>query len=91
MTPQFVLLGLALLIIGFVVGRVTASGRRTTVTYERPRARAAGEPPGTDTGVKAALLAGNKIEAIKRYRQVHGTGLKEAKDAVDALEARLKR
>jgi len=28
---------------------------------------------------------GNKIEAIKRYRQLTGLGLKESKDAVDAL------
>lgn len=29
---------------------------------------------------------GNKIEAIKLYRQVFGVGLKEAKDAVEAME-----
>lgn len=35
----------------------------------------------------AALLRMNrKIEAIKLYRQMTGTGLKEAKDAVDNLE-----
>ena len=32
---------------------------------------------------------GNKIEAIKAYRETTGLGLKEAKDAVDALERRL--
>ena len=31
--------------------------------------------------------SGNKIEAIKRYRQLTGLGLKESKDAVDALVA----
>lgn len=30
-------------------------------------------------------LNGRKIEAIKRYREVHGVGLKEAKDAVEAM------
>jgi len=29
--------------------------------------------------------SGNKIEAIKLYRQTTGAGLKEAKDAVEAL------
>ena len=30
------------------------------------------------------LRAGQKIEAIKEYRALHGVGLKEAKDAIDA-------
>lgn len=34
------------------------------------------------------LEQGRKIEAIKRYREQSGTGLKEAKDAVDLLAAR---
>src|SRR5262249_8900659 len=34
------------------------------------------------------LNQGLKIEAIKRYRQRTGVGLKEAKDAVDALQQR---
>jgi ribosomal protein L7/L12 len=37
--------------------------------------------------IAAAIRAGRKIEAIKLYRQAHGVGLKEAKDAVDAYEA----
>lgn len=31
------------------------------------------------------VIAGKKIEAIKLYREVHGVGLKEAKDAVDKI------
>ncbi|MCW5954672.1 MAG: ribosomal protein L7/L12 [Propionibacteriaceae bacterium] len=34
------------------------------------------------------LASGRKIEAIKRYREATGLGLKEAKDAVDYWEAR---
>ncbi len=35
------------------------------------------------------LLAqnGNLVEAIRRYRELYGVGLKEARDAVDALAA----
>lgn len=33
-----------------------------------------------------ALMAGNKILAIKIYREQYGVGLKEAKDAIDAME-----
>jgi large subunit ribosomal protein L7/L12 len=91
MTPEFVLIGAALLIIGFVVGRMTAPRQRTTVTYEPPRSRPAAKPPSADAGIEASLRAGNKIEAIRRYRQLNGTSLKEAKDAVEALEARLRR
>jgi large subunit ribosomal protein L7/L12 len=91
MTPEFVLIGAALLIIGFVVGRVTAPRQRTTVTYEPPRSRASAKAPSIDAGIEASLRAGNRIEAIRRYRELNGTGLKEAKDAVEALEARLKR
>ncbi|HEU5097444.1 MAG TPA: ribosomal protein L7/L12 [Roseiflexaceae bacterium] len=33
----------------------------------------------------ALAAQGNKIEAIKRYRELTGVGLKEAKDYVDRL------
>ena len=34
--------------------------------------------------VKAAIEQGNKLEAIKLFREHNGVGLKEAKDAIDA-------
>lgn len=37
-------------------------------------------------GIWSALMAGNKILAIKLYREQYGVGLKEAKDAIDAME-----
>lgn len=37
--------------------------------------------------VLAEVAAGKKIQAIKTYREATGVGLKEAKDAVEALEA----
>lgn len=39
--------------------------------------------------IKQLLTDGHKIEAIKVYREQTGVGLKEAKDAVDAIERRL--
>ena len=36
-----------------------------------------------------ALKDGNKIEAIKHYRYVHGVGLKEAKQAVEKINENL--
>jgi ribosomal protein L7/L12 len=45
--------------------------------------------PGADGGVDAQVVAlaqsGQKIDAIKRYRQLTGVGLAEAKQVVDGL------
>ncbi|MBC8011630.1 MAG: ribosomal protein L7/L12 [Burkholderiales bacterium] len=49
--------------------------------------------PLSDAQINAisdALRGGNKIEAIKLYREATGLGLKESKDAVEALEADLR-
>jgi ribosomal protein L7/L12 len=43
----------------------------------------------TEHEIRELLLAGKKIEAIKRYRESSGLGLKESKDAVDAVEKEL--
>ena len=43
--------------------------------------------PATDPDVQVQLARGNKIQAIKRVRELTGWGLKEAKDYVDGLEA----
>jgi large subunit ribosomal protein L7/L12 len=53
-----------------------------------------GEPSRSGSGrlsadVRDLLVAGNKIGAIKRYREETGLGLKESKEAVEALEAQL--
>lgn len=53
----------------------------------RPAARSAPAPTSRSTlaEVHALAAAGNKIAAIKLYRELTGVGLKEAKDYVDAL------
>ncbi len=60
---------------------------------------AAGKPPPSGAApspsadamqvVSALVTAGKKIEAIRAYRKAAGVDLKDAKDAVDALEARI--
>jgi ribosomal protein L7/L12 len=52
--------------------------------------------PGTVSDVQLqaidlALSAGNKIEAIKLLREATGLGLKEAKDAIEAMERHSRR
>jgi len=43
------------------------------------------EAPDIDEHVRNLVDEGKKIEAIKLYRQTTGLGLKEAKDAVEAV------
>lgn len=40
-----------------------------------------------DQDIVELIRAGNKIEAIRRYRERYGVGLREAKEAVDAADA----
>lgn len=46
-------------------------------------------PPETDTmgEVRDLVRRGRKIQAIKVYRELTGAGLKDAKDAVERIEA----
>ncbi|MCB0330025.1 MAG: ribosomal protein L7/L12 [Bdellovibrionales bacterium] len=42
--------------------------------------------PATEADILTFIEAGRKIDAIKAYREVHRVGLKEAKEAVEAME-----
>ena len=50
--------------------------------------------PGISTNqeeqIKELLAKGQKVAAIKLYREMTGIGLKEAKDAVDAINAHMR-
>ncbi len=48
------------------------------------------EPSPSDPQVQELLGQGRKINAIKLYREQTGVGLKEAKEAIDSLEAQMK-
>jgi len=43
-----------------------------------------------DQQMQELIVQGRKINAIKLYRERTGVGLKEAKEAVDSLEAQMK-
>ena len=64
-----------------------------TMEGQAPRSGSApGELNKSDReAVRKYLAAGEKIQAIKVYREATGVGLKEAKDAVEAMEAHLPR
>lgn len=38
-----------------------------------------------------AIIEGRKIEAIKRYREISGVGLREAKEFIETLTAKLRK
>lgn len=57
------------------------------VRLSAPTAGASANGASSEAGVRSLLASGDKIGAIKQYRELTGLGLKEAKDAVDALEA----
>lgn len=96
MEMQTLAIGAGLFILGFLIGRFTAPKERSTTVYQPVRARddrqsGNGRDIATiDPEVEAALVSGHKMKAIKRYRKLYGADLKGAKDAVDAIEARLK-
>ena len=46
--------------------------------------------PSPDAGILALAQAGQKIEAIKLYREKYNVGLAEAKTAVEAMVAQPK-
>jgi ribosomal protein L7/L12 len=57
---------------------------RLNIDYADPNAN-----PVLSPQIQDALRRGNKIEAIKIYRELTGVGLAEAKQAIDGLENRL--
>jgi len=46
--------------------------------------------PVLEAKIKSMLARRQKIEAVKIYREEYGIGLKEAKDAVDRIEATMR-
>jgi ribosomal protein L7/L12 len=80
------LLGLALWL-GFVIGRATGAGRAGRDRLAGPPQLPPNVSPEAMARIRAELAAGNTITAIKLMRDATpGMGLKEAKDAVEALE-----
>jgi len=86
METQSLVIGIGLLALGFVIGRFTSPKDKTTTVYQPIAGR---EVTAADPEIEALLRAGKKIDAIKLYRQNYGVELKDAKDAVDAVESRL--
>ena len=59
--------------------------RRLNIEYADPNS-----DPALSPQVQEALRRGNKIEAIKIYRELTGVGLAEAKQVIDRAEQFIK-
>ena len=59
--------------------------RRLNINYADPNS-----DPALAPQIQEALRRGNKIEAIKIYRELTGVGLAEAKDAIERAERFIK-
>ena len=59
--------------------------RRLNIEYADPNSN-----PVLSPQIQEALRRGNKIEAIKIYREITGVGLAEAKQAIDRAEQFIK-
>ncbi len=66
--------------------RVAELERRMAVLEGGDAPAAAAQAPSVDADIREMLRTGNKINAVKRYRELTGAGLKEALDAVEQIE-----
>nr|WP_293176156.1 ribosomal protein L7/L12 [Nannocystis sp.] len=73
-----------------LVARKTIDGAHWELTQSRGSSAGHQAPLAAtlviDPAIAAFLREDRKIEAIKRYRELYGVGLKEAKDAVEAMQ-----
>jgi ribosomal protein L7/L12 len=75
--------------IAFVLGVLTARRRQpqTKVIWESTPVQTAGHDAAVaDPELRAMLAQKQLIGAIKRYRKLTGAGLKESKEAVEAMQ-----
>lgn len=95
MPSSVVYAGLAVFFFACIAILVTASqsaqDRQRLVRIERKLDRILAQlvpldGPEIPPEIRAELLAGNKIKAIKLYREQYSVGLKEAKDAVEHMQ-----
>ncbi|HOV27640.1 MAG TPA: ribosomal protein L7/L12 [Pseudobacteroides sp.] len=60
--------------------------KRTNTILEKIAKQIGVPEPPVDSVIRNLVAEGKKIEAIKRYREITGVGLKEAKDYIDSIK-----
>jgi ribosomal protein L7/L12 len=81
-------------LLAFAIGVFTARRRADTSTkviWESPRTGADHEAAIADPELLTLLEQQQLIPAIKRYRELTGSGLKDSKEAVESLQRSLRR
>jgi ribosomal protein L7/L12 len=78
--------GLVVLVLAVILAFAATAASKKKVDALRVRGLYPEEGRATDDDVRRLLQAGEKIMAIRCYRELHQVGLKEAKDAVESLE-----
>jgi ribosomal protein L7/L12 len=81
----FLLIGAFIVIDALILLGILASANRRRTEALRQQGLYPAPGKGTDADVAKLLAAGRKIDAIKIYREIHGVGLKEAKEAVERM------
>ncbi|MFB1478754.1 hypothetical protein [Corallococcus sp. RDP092CA] len=81
MSPSF----LVLLVIAVVVGAILGRWWRSAERQQSSAPPVALSPEEGQARLAELIQSGQKLDAIKLHRQLHGSGLKEAKDAVEAM------
>ncbi len=76
---------LLLLLILIAINQLRKSVNRTNLTLDKIAQKIGVADPVGDDLIKSFIENGKKIEAIKRYRELTGAGLKEAADYVEKL------
>ena len=81
-----IILNIGLILIIFIAVTQLRNDIKCTNFILKQIAKKIGIPePSEDSEIKAFIAEGKKIEAIKRYREITGAGLKEANDYIDKL------
>jgi len=98
MTEELLIWLLVALVVGYVVGRLSRPShdssliqidRKLTMLTEHFKLK--WDPTvGVPEEVLAKIRAGNKVEAIKLYRELTGKGLKESHELVDEIDKRIR-
>ncbi len=77
---KIIVVVLALLLVRALLRKASSAGTVERIAPEGER---------SDADVQELLRLDRKIEAIKVYRELHGVGLRQAKEAVEQLQRQL--
>ena len=98
MTERYLVFLLVAVLVGFILGRwsapkntgsFTSLDRKLTMLTEHFKLK--WDPTvGVPESVLAQVRAGNKIEAVKQYREATGEGLKEAYERIEEIDKRIR-